>query len=197
MVDAIIEGMKIKFDEFLDRHYKEQIESLIISYPEKVSLRVDFKDLERFDLDLANELIEHPDVVIEAATLSLRYRIGDVLSEDNEPHVRFYGQTINNPLVQDVGSKYISKMISLDSLIVKRSEINPKIKVGTYRCTYCNATYRLKLEKEEVPEICSQCRRKSIKEVPEESKFVNLQKIAVIPPPVTDFPLTYIPFGTR
>ncbi len=182
MVDAIIEGMKIKFDEFLDRHYKEQIESLIISYPERVSLRVDFKDLERFDLDLANELIEHPDVVIEAATLSLKYRIGDVLSEDNEPHVRFYGQTINNPLVQDVGSKYISKMISLDSLIVKRSEINPKIKVGTYRCTYCNATYRLKLEKEEVPEICSQCRRKSIKEVPEESKFVNLQKIAVQDP---------------
>ncbi len=182
MVDAIIEGMKIKFDEFLDRHYKEQIESLILSYPEKVSLRVDFKDLERFDLDLANELIEHPDVVIEAATLSLKYRIGDVLSEDNEPHVRFYGQTINNPLVQDVGSKYISKMISLDSLIVKRSEINPKIKVGTYRCTYCNATYRLKLEKEEVPDICSQCRRKSIKEVPEESKFVNLQKIAVQDP---------------
>ncbi len=182
MVDAIIEGMKIKFDEFLDRHYKEQIESLILSYPEKVSLRVDFKDLERFDLDLANELIDHPDVVIEAATLSLKYRIGDVLSEDNEPHVRFYGQTINNPLVQDVGSKYISKMISLDSLIVKRSEINPKIKVGTYRCTYCNATYRLKLEKEEVPDICSQCRRKSIKEVPEESKFVNLQKIAVQDP---------------
>ncbi len=182
MVDAIIEGMKIKFDEFLDRHYKEQIESLILSYPEKVSLRVDFKDVERFDLDLANELIDHPDVVIEAATLSLKYRIGDVLSEDNEPHVRFYGQTINNPLVQDVGSKYISKMISLDSLIVKRSEINPKIKVGTYRCTYCNATYRLKLEKEEVPDICSQCRRKSIKEVPEESKFVNLQKIAVQDP---------------
>ncbi|MEM3202447.1 MAG: minichromosome maintenance protein MCM, partial [Candidatus Micrarchaeaceae archaeon] len=86
------------------------------------------------------------------------------------------------PLVQDVGSKYIEKLISLDSLIIKRSEINPKVKIGIYRCTYCGKTYKINVDKEEPPEICIQCKRKSVKEVPEESRFINLQKIAVQDP---------------
>ena len=184
-MDAILEGIKIKFDELLDRYYSEAIESLIISFPEKSSLLVDFKDVEKFDPELAELLIDSPDMVIEAATESLKdkLRVNDAINtEINEPHVRFFGQTINNPLIQDVGSRYISRLIMLDSLIVKRSEIIPRIKLGTFKCNYCGTIYKIKVEKEEVPEICPQCKRRSIREVPEESKFSNLQKIAVQDP---------------
>ncbi len=182
MADPITEGLKVKFDEFFDRHYRESIEALTVAYPERASLNVDFKDLEGFDPDLANELIDSPDLIIEAATESLRDRMGFAQTEERELHVRFFGQSVNTPLVQDVGSKYIGKLILLDGLIVKRSEINPKIKIGTYRCTYCGSVYKARTDKDEIPEICTQCKRRSIKEVPEESKFINLQKIAVQDP---------------
>lgn len=183
MADAVIEGMKAKFDEFFDRHYKDQIAALMVVYPEKLSLNIDFKDLEKFDPELAEELIENPELVINAASESLNEKMNFTeVDEENEPHPRFFGQPVNNPLVQDVGARYISRLIMLDGLIVKRSEINPRVKIGTYRCTFCGSAYKLRVDKDEIPEICAQCKRKSIKEVPEESKFINLQKIAVQDP---------------
>ncbi len=182
MADAIAEGLKAKFDEFFDKYCEDSINELITAYPERPSLMVDFKNLEMFDPELADELIENPDMVLEAATESLKERMGFASLEGQEPHVRFFGQKINNPLVQDVGAKYIMKLITLDGLIVKRSEINPRVRIGTYKCTFCGSTYKLRVDKDEVPDICSQCKRKSIKEVPEESKFINLQKIAIQDP---------------
>ncbi|HUC39064.1 MAG TPA: minichromosome maintenance protein MCM [Candidatus Acidoferrum sp.] len=182
MVDAALEGIKSRFGEFFDSYYQDEINSLILSFPEKRSLAVDFKDLIKFDPQMAESLIEQPDDTIEAATEALKEKMGDVKFEGNEIHIRFYGQNINSPLVQDVGSAFISKLILLDGLIVKRSEINPKVQVGSYRCTFCGATYKIRSGKDELPEVCLSCKRRSLKQVAEESQFINLQKIAVQDP---------------
>jgi replicative DNA helicase Mcm len=182
MADADKELIKSKFDEFFDRHYADRINSLAIQFPEKRSLLVDFKDLAKFDPELAEALVEQPDHIVEAATESLVGRMGTIELGSGEIHVRFFGQNVNTPLVQDVGSSYISKMIMLDSLIVKRSEINPKVKVGSYKCTYCGATYKIRAGKDDLPDICLQCKRRSLRQVAEESQFINLQKIAVQDP---------------
>ncbi|MDE1868748.1 MAG: minichromosome maintenance protein MCM [Candidatus Micrarchaeota archaeon] len=181
-MDSALESIKLKFDDFFDAYYKEAIESLIVSFPDKRSIMVDIKDLSRFDPDLATELIEKPEDIVEAATESLKGKLEDIDLKDKEPHVRFFGQTVNMPMVQDVGSNFIGKMILLDSLVVKRSEINPKVKIGSYRCTYCNAAYKFRIDRDEVPELCPQCKRKSLKQEAETSQFINLQKIAVQDP---------------
>ncbi|MDE1832970.1 MAG: minichromosome maintenance protein MCM [Candidatus Micrarchaeota archaeon] len=182
MGSADEESMKRKFDEFLESYCKEAIEELAISFPDKTSIMVDIKDLSKFDPEIASELIQNPDPIIESASMALRDKLVDTDLKGKEPHVRFFGQTVNNPLVMDVGSNYIGKLILLDGLIVKRSEINPKVKVGFYKCTYCGATYKLRVDKDELPEVCDQCKRKSLKQDPKESQFINLQKIAVQDP---------------
>ncbi|MFI5412375.1 MAG: minichromosome maintenance protein MCM [Candidatus Micrarchaeales archaeon] len=182
MADALIEAIKSRFDDFFERYYRSQIEDLIIAFPAKRSLNVDFNDLSKFDPELANELVEKPDLVIEAATESLKGKLGDIEIGEHEVHARFFGQNANSPLVQDVGSAFIGKLITLDSLIVKRSEINPKAKIDAYKCAYCGAVYKFRAGKDEVLEICQQCKRKSLKQIPEDSSFVNLQKIAVQDP---------------
>ncbi|HUY70478.1 MAG TPA: minichromosome maintenance protein MCM [Candidatus Baltobacteraceae bacterium] len=182
MGSADEESMKRKFDEFLESYYKEAIEELAISFPDKTSIMVDIKDLSKFDPEIASELIQNPDPILEAAAIALKDKLVDTDLKGKEPRVRFFGQTVNNPLVMDVGSNYIGKLILLDGLIVKRSEINPKVKVGFYKCTYCGATYKLRIDKDEVPEICDQCKRKSLRQDPKESQFINLQKIAVQDP---------------
>ncbi len=182
VLDAVGEAVKAKFDDFLDQYYKEAIADIIVAFPDKRSLNVDFKDLSKFDPELASELINNPESIIDAANESLKGKLKDINMKEKEPHVRFYGQNINTPLVQDIGSNYIGKLVMLDSLVVKRSEINPKVKIGFYKCTYCGATYKIRLDRDEVPEICEQCKRKSLKQVPEESQFINLQKLAVQDP---------------
>ena len=71
MVDAALEGIKSRFDDFFERHYREQINDLSLSFPDKRSLAVDFKDIIKFDPELAEALIEQPDSVLEAAVESL------------------------------------------------------------------------------------------------------------------------------
>src|SRR5271157_1483807 len=181
-MDAQLESIKARFDDFFDAYHKDDISDIITSFPDKRSLLVDAKVLGRHDPELANELIERPDNVIEAANESLKQKLQDSGHEGAELHVRFFGQNVNTPMVQDVGSKFIGKLILLDGLIVKRSEINPKVYVGFYRCTYCSATYRLRIDKEEVPELCPQCKRKSMKQDSGESQFTNLQKISLQDP---------------
>lgn len=178
----MLDSIKSKFDDFFDIYSKEGIAEIITSFPDKRSLRVDIKDLSRFDPELASELVENPDMILEAATQALRDKMKDIDLKDKEPHVRFSGQTFNTPFVMDVGSSFIGKMIMLDSLIVKRSEINPKVKVGVYKCTYCGYTQKFRVDKDEVPELCPQCKRRALKPDTKESQFINLQKIAVQDP---------------
>ena len=179
--EAAIEGYKERFSDFFSKYCKDDVDSLILSFPDKVSMMVDFRDLEKFDPELAEALIESPDDLLRAARSALRDMVGKPEIE-KEVNARFFGQSVNSPLVQDVGSTYIGKMIALDSLIVKRSEIIPRVKVGVYKCSFCDATYKIRVDREDVPEICDQCKRKALKQVPEESQFLNLQKIAVQDP---------------
>ncbi len=182
-MDPLVEGIKAKFDDFLERYYRDAINELIISFPGKRSLKVDFNDLSKFDPELAAELVNNPDTVLEGANESLKEKLGsNVNQEGNEVHVRFFNQNTNSPLVQDVGSAYIGKMVRLDSLIVKRSEINPKAKIDAYKCSYCGAVYKFRAGKDEVAEFCLQCKRKTLRQMPQESAFINFQKIAVQDP---------------
>jgi replicative DNA helicase Mcm len=181
-MDTQLESIKLKFDDFLDAYYKEGISDIMTAFPDKRSLMVDTKTLSRYDPELANELIENPENVIDAANESLKQKLQDSGHAGAELHVRFFGQSVNMPMVQDVGSKFIGKLILLDGLIVKRSEINPKVHVGFYVCTYCGANYRLLIDHEEVPDLCPQCKRKSLKQDAKESQFINLQKISLQDP---------------
>ena len=148
MADAIIEGIKARFDDFLERYYRPQIDDLIIAFPDKRSLKVDFADLSKFDPELAQEMIDKPDLILDAANESLRGKFGDVEVKSRELHVRVFGQNVNSPLVMDIGSDFIGKMVRLDSLIVKRSEINPKAKIDAYKCSYCGSVYKFRAGKE-------------------------------------------------
>jgi replicative DNA helicase Mcm len=182
MTDPVVEALRSRFDDFYERYCRELIDDLIVTFPSKRAILIDFANLAKFDPELARELVEKPDLVMEAAQESLRGKMVNVELGDREVHPRFFGQNVNTPLVMDVGAAYVGKMVKLDSLIVKRSEISPKARIDTYKCTYCGEVYKFRAGKDEPTEICMRCRRKTLKHSPEDSIFVNLQKIAVQDP---------------
>ncbi|MGC8479535.1 MAG: minichromosome maintenance protein MCM [Candidatus Micrarchaeia archaeon] len=170
-----------KFTEFFNNYYSEHIKDMYIGYPKVRSLNIDIRDLERFDTDLTLQLIHKPDEILPLANTALFKMNPD--PEAKEPtHARFFGATTQSPMIQDVGSEYIGQLLTLDSLVVKRSEITPKVNIGYFKCIFCGSVIETKMERDTVVEICPQCKRKSLKQDPERSRFSNLQRLAVQDP---------------
>lgn len=181
-MDAIeAEEIGSRITEFLNSYYEEQINEMFITYPKRRSLMVDLKDFEKFDVDLANELSENPDSIVPIGNQTLSKRNPDPNAKESV-YLRFFGSDSNMPLIQDVGSEYIGKLLTLDSLVVKRSEIIPRVHVAKFKCAFCGTTLEIKVDKDDMIDICPQCKRRSLKQINSESKFVNMQRIAVQDP---------------
>ncbi|MGC8628852.1 MAG: minichromosome maintenance protein MCM [Candidatus Micrarchaeia archaeon] len=171
-----------RFVEFYNAYYTEQLSALFVSYPQKRSLSVSVSDLEKFDHELAEELLNRPDEVLPAADSALA-RLNPKPNPTKPVHARFYNPDLTfAPLLQDIGSEQIGRLLTLDSLIIKRSEIMPKVHVGVFKCNVCGTVVKVDIEHEEVPEVCPQCHRKSLRQVTEESEFVDLQRLEVQDP---------------
>ncbi len=181
MDEILKEGLVDRFTEFFNMYYIDQINEMYIAYPKKRGVLIDIKDLEKLDADLATELINRPDELLDCANTALE-RLSPNPELKEPVYARFYGLDINIPMIQDVGSEYISKLLTLDSLVVKRSEITPKVHIAVFKCSFCGTTLKTKVDKEELIEVCPQCKRRSLKQSSSESEFINLQKIAVQDP---------------
>jgi replicative DNA helicase Mcm len=175
-----------KFEEFFSTlEYKKQIEKLAHEYPQQRSLVVDFNDLDSFDYELANELLEHPDLLMEAAKLAVQKIEVSVLQLDKfEPNVRFRSLPKDKtPLVRDVSAAQLGKLISVEGVIRQVTEVMPKLKNANWRCKRCGNTYQILQEghQQRKPVICS-CKHKDFELLPEGSAFTDYQKIQIQEP---------------
>lgn len=176
-------GLEDRFVEFYNAYYIDAINEMLVAYPQKRSLTVDIKDLEKFDSELADELITNPDAVIPSANFALLRLSPNPESMEKRLYARFFGidQSLM-PLVQDVGSDNIGRLLTLDALVVKKSEIIPKVRVGVFKCQLCGTVTKVEIDMENVLDVCPQCKRRALKQIDEESKFINLQRIAIQDP---------------
>ncbi len=175
----LLEG---KFVDFYNNYYQEQLNEIYVAYPKRRSLEIDIRNLEKYDTELTNELIENPDRVVGRASSALA-KLNPRQDAKEPVHARFFGLDIHMPLIQDVGSENIGKLLTLDCLVVKRAEITPKVFVAVFKCPFCGTVTKMKIDRDDsVIDTCPSCKRKGLKQVNEESQFVNLQRIAVQDP---------------
>ncbi len=181
-MDAIAtEELKNKFLDFYNDYYLDKINDMYVSYPGKRSILINLSDLEKFDIELAEELVKKPDEILKIANETLA-SMNPNPSAKEPVYSRFMGNVDKELLIQDVGSEFIGKLLTLDALVVKRSEIIPMVRIGTFKCSFCDTIIKISIDSDITPEVCPQCRRRSMKQVSEQSEFINLQKIAVQDP---------------
>ena len=181
MDDIASNELADRFLEFLNAYYPEQIKDMYIKYPKERSLLADIKNLERFDAEIADQLLNSPDTMLPAANSAL-LKLNPNPNAAEPVYMRFFGIDTHMPLIQDVGSEYIGKMLTLDSLVVKRSEITPRVNMGVFKCLFCGTVLKLKIDRESVVDVCPQCKRRALKQDNAESRFTNLQRVAVQDP---------------
>lgn len=174
------------WEDFFKRYYWDNLLDLANHYPEKRSLFIQFPDLEQFDRELADELLEHPETVLKHANEAL---IGIELPADVEEFKNTHVRVIKLPeqariQIRELRSANINKFIAISGLIRKATEVRPKIVNAAFKCQRCeHVTFVPQGEGKFVePYECENdvCGRKGpFKIVHEDSEFVDAQKLRV------------------
>ena len=122
-----------RFHEFLESYYYENIiENLRKDLKFVV---VDFAELSKFDLDLANELLENPEDTIKAAEISLQQFD---LEEINGAKVRFSNLPKNQKImVRNIRSKHIGKLMEVEGIVRQKSDVRPQVTAARFECPVC------------------------------------------------------------
>ena len=171
-----------RFEEFYNAEYKKQIERIIESYPQERSVVVDFKALEKFDPILADELLDNPDPVIEAAQRAIQnIHIPTLTTETFKPHVRFTNLPKDREIdVKNLSSKHIGKLISVEGLVRQITDALPKLVMAVWKCKRCGNVYRTLQERQKIiqPTMC-ECHSREFELDEEKSNFMDYQKIQI------------------
>lgn len=179
-VDEIV----AKFEQFFRIVYEKELSDFSMNHPNATSIVVDFEKLEAFDYELADALLDNPDVYIDAMEEALsRIEIPGV-----EPGTRLKVRLTNIPpdrilLVRDIRAEYIGKIIGAEGLVRQITTVMPKLKVARWACRHCGRTYDIlqdgnKLKK---PFVCV-CGKKDFELIPDQSIWVDFQKIQIQEP---------------
>lgn len=164
-----------KFEEFFATSYKDDVFEILETYPDERSLTVDYNELEMFDPDLADLLIEKPQEVIEASQIAIKNI--DPLVKDADLNIRFENVTNLIPL-KTLLSKYIGKFVSADGIVRKTDEIRPRIETGVFECRGCMRLHEVEQSSSNrinEPSLCSECGGRSFRLLQEESRYIDTQ----------------------
>ena len=174
-----------RFEEFFNFEYKKQIEKMIESYPEKRSLVINFKSLEKFDPILADELLDSPDSVIAAADTAIKeINIPSLNVEEFAPHIRFTNLPRDRtPTLKNISSDHLGKLICVEGLVRQITDVLPKLKLAVWKCRRCGNVYKIPQEKQTVqgPSMC-ECHSRDFDLVEDKSHFIDYQKVQMQEP---------------
>jgi replicative DNA helicase Mcm len=170
-----------KFEEFFSTKYKDTVFDALEKYPDERSVLVDYIELEMFDPDLADLIIEKPEEVIKAASKAVQNI--DPLRKNAELHIRFENVRNNIPL-RYLRSKYIGKFVAVDGIVRKTDEIRPRILKAIFECRSCMRLHEVQQKSNLItePALCQECGGRSFRILQEDSEFLDTQNTRVQEP---------------
>ena len=163
-----------KFEEFFSTKYKDTIFEALEKYPDERSVVVNYSELEMFNPDLADLLIEKPEEVIKASQKAIKNI--DPLGKDADLNIRFENIR-NNIQLRYLRSKYIGKFVAVDGIVRKTDEIRPRIVNALFECRSCMRLQEVPQTSNMIsePALCQECGGRSFRLLQEESEFMDTQ----------------------
>ena len=170
-----------RWEGFLKRYCWNELIEMSNSYPEKRSLFVKFADMDTYDPNLADMLLEEPDVTIASATQALREMdipTGVTLDEANLRIIKLPRKL----KIRDIRSGDIGKLAGIEGLVTKATEVRPRVVEAVFECPFCGHIFSVEQtggRQFKEPRECEGCERKvqHFKLLVDRCKFANTQKI--------------------
>ena len=171
----------LKLEEFFSTRCKDEVFAVLDMFPEEKSVVVDYNELEMFDPDSADLLIEKPDETLEAATKSI-VNI-DPQRKNAKLNVRFKNVRNNIPL-RFLRSEFIGKFIAVDGIVRKTDEIHPRIMSAVFECRSCMRMHEVEQKSNIIhePAVCQECGGRSFRLVQDESRYMDTQTVKLQEP---------------
>jgi replicative DNA helicase Mcm len=181
MVESNKKNSIVKLEEFFSNRSKDEIFAVLDKFPEEKSVIIDYNDLEMFDPDSADLLIEKPEETLEAASKSI-VNI-DPQRKNAELNVRFKNVRNNVPL-RFLRSEFIGKFIAVDGIVRKTDEIHPRIMTAVFECRSCMRLHEVAQKSNIIhePAVCTECGGRSFKLLQDESRYMDTQTVKLQEP---------------
>ena len=171
-----------RFKQFFESAFIKNVNELVKAYPKKQSLEVDFKILEKFDYELADELLDNPDAVLQAAEDAIQLiEIPSIALEEFKPIIRVYNLPADREiLLRDIGSEHANKLIAVEGIVKQLTDIMPRLKTGAFNCNRCGTIQMIKQTKDAVitPSVC-ECKARDFSLMANDSAFIDSQKLQI------------------
>lgn len=175
------------WDDFLKKYYHENILILAKEYPDNRSFEIKFRDINNWSVEIAQELLDKPDVVLAHMLEALQSYslLADVSLE--KAHIRIVNLPeklkINDSMVEHIG-----KLVFIQGMVQKASDMQIHTITTAFKCQRCGHTQRIDQPEDRFiePFECNNdtCGRKGpFQEVLSEATHIDRQIIEVQEPP--------------
>jgi len=184
MAQAGNQELTDRFIQFYRNYYREEIGTLAQQYPnEQRSLYINYDDLYQFDRDLADDYLAQPDQIQEYAEEALRlYDLpADVKLGNAHVRLRNLPDSVDIRGIR-VHDNHIGKLVSVQGIIRKATDVRPKITDSAFECQRCGTmNYIPQADGDfQEPHDCQGCEREGPFKINfDQSEFVDAQKIRV------------------
>ncbi len=191
--DIETDDIKRKWNLFFDEYdYNDKINKLRSYYPDEKSLYISYNDISSYSSEFTENLMKDPYTYIIIGEEYIRENIGLYNNKIKRINIRLEDIPDITGIkyeVRDVRSSNVGTYISISGIIRKNTEVLPRLERAAFKCpacgefTYVNEDYQRLAE----PAACEHCgyNKGKLKLVPEESEFVDTQKLEIQEDPDT------------
>jgi replicative DNA helicase Mcm len=180
------ESLVASWQRFFEENYKSEIETIALEYPQKRSLIVDYWEIDRVDPKLTEMLINQPIKALFNAEEALK---NIDVSVENKLDLHFRVRNLPDThkiIIRNLRANHLGKLIAVEGLVKKRTEVRPKLQVAAFHCQKCGAIIRVEQD-EDILKEPSECyedqggcgRVSSFKLSTNFSTFIDFQKIEI------------------
>ena len=123
-----------QFTEFLRENYYKDL-ALVVSQGEK-SLEIDFGILDKFNPTLVDAILENPDENLDLVNKSVE----QIDFPKKQPvRIRFFNPPESTEIrIRNIRAQHIGKLLSVDGIVKRASEVMPEISEVVFECQECN-----------------------------------------------------------
>lgn len=125
------------FRDANERKYYADLLRLAKAYPETKSVYVDFADLEKYDTEAADFLLEHPEEALRVAQDAI-FDIDLPIEGDYKINVRFFNAPKESVVnVRNIRAEHIEHLITVEGIVKGTTEVRPEAIRISFECPQC------------------------------------------------------------
>jgi len=139
-IDYTDEDIVARWEEFLEAEENRlKLLELTDRLPELRSLTVTYSEIDRFDPDFASFILNHPDRALRKGEDIIK-RLTNSARSTADVHLRIKELPRDSRIeIRNLRSEDLGKLISVEGLVRKATEVRPRLILGVFKCMRCPA----------------------------------------------------------